>query len=56
MLSGCLLKILSGYKKLSECLGVAFTTAQRAINVLVEKGVLSQVDNAQRDRCSVRML
>ena len=37
-------------KKLSECLQVAFTTAQRAINVLVEQRILSQVDNAQRDR------
>jgi Fic family protein len=37
-------------KKLSERLKVAFTTAQRAINVLVEKGILSQIDNAQRDR------
>jgi len=37
-------------KKISERLQVAFTTAQRAINVLVEKEVLSQVDNAQRDR------
>jgi Fic family protein len=37
-------------KKLSERLQVAFTTAQRAINVLVEKGILSQVDNARRDR------
>ena len=37
-------------KKLSERLQVAFTTAQRAINVLVERGILFQVDNAQRDR------
>ncbi len=37
-------------KKLSERLQVAFTTAQRAINVLREEGMLSQVDNAQRDR------
>jgi Fic family protein len=37
-------------KKLSERLQVAFTTAQRAINVLVERKILSQVDNAQRDR------
>ncbi len=37
-------------KKLSERLQVAFTTAQRAINVLVEQRILSQVDNAQRDR------
>jgi Fic family protein len=37
-------------KKISERLQVAFTTAQRAINVLVENGVLFQVDNAQRDR------
>ncbi len=37
-------------KKLSEQLQVAFTTAQRAINILVEKQILTQVDNAQRDR------
>lgn len=37
-------------KKISERLQVAFTTAQRAINVLVEKEVLFQVDDAQRDR------
>jgi len=37
-------------KKLSDRLKVAFTTAQRAINVLVEEKILSQVDNAQRDR------
>lgn len=37
-------------KKLSERLKVAFTTAQRAINVLVEEGILSQLDNTQRDR------
>jgi len=37
-------------KKLSERLQVAFTTVQRAINVLVERGILFQVDNAQRDR------
>lgn len=45
-------------KKLSERLGVAFTTAQRAIGVLVEKKVLSQVDNAQRDRmfCATRIM
>jgi Fic family protein len=37
-------------KKISERLQVAFTTAQRAINVLVKEEVLSQVDNAQRGR------
>jgi Fic family protein len=37
-------------KKLSERLQVAFTTAQRAINVLLERRILSQMDNAQRDR------
>ena len=37
-------------KKISERLQVAFTTAQRTINLLVEKEVLSQVDNAQRGR------
>jgi len=37
-------------KKLSERLQVAFTTAQRVVNVLVERKILSQVDNAQRDR------
>jgi len=36
--------------KLSERLKVAFTTAQRAIHVLVKEGILSQVDNTQRDR------
>jgi Fic family protein len=37
-------------KKLSARLGVAFTTTQRAIQVLVEYQILSQVDDAQRDR------
>jgi Fic family protein len=37
-------------KKLSQRLKAAFTTTQRAINVLVEEKILSQVDNAQRDR------
>jgi Fic family protein len=37
-------------KKLSQRLHVAFTTAQRAINILVEQKIISQVDNAQRDR------
>lgn len=37
-------------KKLAEQLQVAFTTAQRAINVLIDKKILSQVDHAQRDR------
>ncbi len=37
-------------KKLSQRLRVAFTTAQRAIDVLVREGILSQVDTAQRDR------
>lgn len=37
-------------KKLSERLQVAFTTAQRVINVLVKEDILSQMDNAQRDR------
>jgi len=37
-------------KKLSERLQVAFTTAQRAINILLERKILSQMDNAQRDR------
>jgi len=37
-------------KMISERLQVAFTTVQRAINVLVGKEVLSQVDNAQRGR------
>ncbi len=36
--------------KLSDRLGVAFTTAQRYINVLSELGILKQADNAQRDR------
>ena len=47
MLLSYLLKIT---KRLAECLQVAFTTAQRAINVLVERGILFQVDNAQRDK------
>jgi Fic family protein len=37
-------------KKLSQRLKVAFTTTQRAIDVLVEQRILSPVDNAQRDR------
>jgi Fic family protein len=37
-------------KKLSQRLRVAFTTAQRAIQVLSKEGILSQVDTAQRDR------
>jgi Fic family protein len=37
-------------KKLGERLSVAFTTAQRAINALMEAGILTQVDQAQRDR------
>jgi len=40
--------------KLSERLQVAFTTAQRAINVLVEHGILSQMDDAQRDKGFLR--
>lgn len=38
-------------KKIAERLEVAFTTAQRAINVLLEKQIISQTDQAaQRDR------
>lgn len=37
-------------KKLAGRLKVAFTTAQRAIDVLVKEGILSQADRAQRDR------
>lgn len=37
-------------RNLSERLKVAFTTAQRAIDVLVKEGILSQADDAQRDR------
>ena len=38
-------------KKIAERLNVAFTTAQRAINVLKEKQIISQTDQqAQRDR------
>ncbi len=37
-------------KRIAERLGVAFTTAQRAVNVLCENQIVSQTDNAQRDR------
>lgn len=37
-------------KKLAQRLDVAYTTAQRAINVLAENNIVSQTDNAQRDR------
>jgi len=37
-------------KKIAERLDVAFTTAQRAINLLQEKQIISQIDQAQRDR------
>ncbi len=37
-------------KKISEHLNVAFTTAQRAINVLIERKIISQENTAQRDR------
>ncbi|MFA6186840.1 MAG: Fic family protein [Phycisphaerae bacterium] len=37
-------------KKIAERLNVAFTTAQRAINLLQEKQIISQTDKAQRDR------
>jgi Fic family protein len=37
-------------KRISERLQVAFTTAQRAINVLVKQGVLSQVGKGERDK------
>lgn len=37
-------------KKLAHRLNVAYTTAQRAINVLAENNIVSQTDNAQRDR------
>ena len=37
-------------KKIAERLNVAFTTAQRAINLLQEKQIISQIDQAQRDR------
>ena len=40
-------------KKLSERMQVAFTTAQRSINVLVEQKILFQVDKVQRDRVFV---
>ena len=36
-------------KKIAERLEVAFTTAQRAINLLQEKQIISQIDQAQRD-------
>jgi Fic family protein len=37
-------------KKIAQRLNVAFTTAQRAINLLQEKQIISQTDNAHRDR------
>ena len=37
-------------KKIAERLEVAFTTAQRAINLLQEKQIISQIDQAQRDK------
>jgi len=37
-------------KKIAERLNVAFTTAQRAIHLLQEKQIISQIDEAQRDR------
>ena len=37
-------------KKMAQRLNVAYTTAQRAINVLAENNIVSQTDNAQRDR------
>lgn len=37
-------------KKMAERLKVAFTTAQRAINLLQEKQIISQIDQAQRDK------
>jgi Fic family protein len=37
-------------KKLGERLSMAFTTAQRVINTLMDEGILTQVDQAQRDR------
>lgn len=37
-------------KKIAERFDVAFTTAQRTINLLQEKQIISQIDQAQRDR------
>jgi Fic family protein len=37
-------------KKISETLGVAFTTAQRAISKLERSGIVSQVSEGKRDR------
>ena len=37
-------------RKISERLDVAFTTAQRAVNVLCKNHIVSQTDDAQRDR------
>jgi Fic family protein len=37
-------------KKIAERLSVAFTTAQRAINLLQEKQIIFQIDQAHRDR------
>ncbi len=37
-------------KKMAQRLNVAFTTAQRAINILQEKQIITQTDASQRDR------
>ncbi len=37
-------------KKIAERLEIAFTTAQRAINLLQEKHIISQIDQAQRGK------
>ena len=37
-------------KKLGERLSVAFTTVQRVIKTLMDAGILTQRDQAQRDR------
>ena len=37
-------------KKLAERLSVAFTTAQRAVKILADAQIVTQIDKAQRDR------
>ncbi len=39
--------------RIADRLSIAFTTAQRYINALIELGILKQVDQAQRDRVFV---
>lgn len=45
-------------KKIAESLGVAFTTAQRAIEKLEDLGIVSQTSEGKRDRvyCATQIL